>query len=176
MVQVLTDFMHYCDYRNIGKAKGDDQYIAFDEQLEQARKDYKTQSQTMNSVLYKKAERIVKEEIQQQLKSGTLTPAPEPDLQLVAATDPKLVNLLKSLAERQAKEADDLQKRQAKEAPSPLRHEQERDQQARRFENERERHIRDHQKSLELAERLRADDKQKALEQGRSLDDGPIKK
>jgi hypothetical protein len=99
-----------------------------------------------------------------------ITPATNDNL------DPELAKLLRSLAKRQAKEANDLHKRQAKESPNPLRHELERDQQARRFENERERYIRDHQKSLKLAEQLREHDKKQALEQGKSLDDGPVKK
>jgi len=164
ITSLVTDLMHYCDTENFGKTDDDPHYLNFEEIFKSAEKNFQVQAKAMNSVREKATDTYIARFWEAAQNSGKAsTAAPQPDLKVIE-TDPKLVKLLKDLADRQAVEAERLRERQAKEPPSPLRHEQERDAQAKKFEDEKQRYIRQFNKGRERVERQDGAERQKGLE------------
>lgn len=171
---LLIDIMHYCDTLNIGKQKGNSEYVDFDRELKAASKDFQVQAKMMNSVMDKAVETYAKR-IENHI-AETFSPAPSPPVplqqrqlheQATPENDPKLAKIIVALQERQAHESRELAERQAREPfEDNLRHEHESDSLLRKFEDERERYIRQYNKGLDMAERLREDEeKEKSFEQ-----------
>jgi hypothetical protein len=164
LTSLVTDLMHYCDAENFGKTDDDPHYLNFEEIFKTAEKDFQVQAKGMNSVREKATDTQIARFWDAALNSGNAPlPVPQPNLKAIE-TDPKLVKLLKDLADRQAVEAERLHERQAKEGLNPLRHEQERDAQLRKFEDEKQRYIRQFNRGRELAEQMRGVEKQEGLD------------
>jgi hypothetical protein len=164
LTSLVTDLMHYCDAENFGKTDDDPRYLNFEEIFNTSQNNFQVQAKAMNSVREKATDTQIARFWDAALNSGK-APLPAPQLDLKAIeTDPKLVKLLKDLADRQAVEAQHLHERQAKEGFNPLRHEQERDAQLRKFEDEKQRYIRQFNRGRELAEQMRGVEKQEGLD------------
>lgn len=169
---LLTDLMHFCDTLNIGKQKGNPEYVDFDAILKAASKDFQVQAKMMNSVMDKAVEtyaRRIEDHITETFGPAPSPPPPvqhkQPREQATPENDPKLAKIIMALQERQAHESRELTERQARDpVKDNLRHEHESDSLLRKFADERERYIRQYNKGLQMAERLEAEERQKGFE------------
>ncbi len=155
--ELLTDLMHYCAAHNVGKSRGDIEYLDFEALKNDAKQEFEVQAKTMN--------RAVADSKPTPTRYATPDEEESIAARLRLENDPKLAKILTALEERQAHEASELAARQSREpGADPLRHEHERDAQLRKFEDERARYVRQYNKGLEMTERLQAEERQKGFE------------